>query len=165
MITTAVETSMWAGPTRSTKNPVAYSEAALSQDLVRVRNNWDECQTHRERDAIYSYLTAVFDLVAWWAADDGAVSRGRWALRLNRKDLTNDEPFAAVILCTSDPRKVDKRTRSKWSRVLRYAAEYKLVGEPLAAFVQRKGGINECAARFARCLGRQSQNASPTKPR
>jgi hypothetical protein len=49
---------------------------------------------------------------------------------------------------------VDKRTRSKWSRVLRYAAEYKTNAEPLAAFVQRKGGINKCAARFARWPGR-----------
>jgi hypothetical protein len=62
--------------------------------------------------------------------------------------------FAAIILCTSDPGKVDKRTRSKWSRVLRYAAEYKPSSEPLAAFIQRKGGINKCAVRFTRYLGR-----------
>jgi hypothetical protein len=62
----------------------------------------------------------------------------------------HDEPFAAIIRCTSDPGKVDKRTRSKWSRVLRYAAH-----EPLAAFIQRKGGINECAERFTRCFGRR----------
>jgi hypothetical protein len=42
----------------------------------------------------------------------------------------------------------------KWSRVLRCAAEYKTNAEPLAAFVQRKAGINECAARFTRCGGR-----------
>jgi hypothetical protein len=45
---------------------------------------------------------------------------------------------------------------TKWSRVLRCAAEYKTNAEPLAAFVQRKGGINECAARFTRCGGRHS---------
>ena len=70
------------------------------------------------------------------------------------KSYKGDEPFAAVILCTSDPGKVDKRTRSKWSRVLRCAAEYKTNAESLAAFVLRKGGINKCAARFTRCLGR-----------
>jgi hypothetical protein len=73
-------------------------------------------------------------------------------LQLQHLDLpTTDEPFAAVILCTADRRKVDKRTRSKWSRLLRYSAEYKLDGESLAAFVRRKGGINKCAARFTRC--------------
>jgi hypothetical protein len=85
----------------------------------------------------------------------GAINRARWALRRCRKDLPNDEPFAAIILCTSDPDKVDKRTGSKWSRVLRYAAEYKPHAEPLAAFVRRKGGINKCAARFTRCLRRR----------
>jgi len=111
-------------------------------------------QASRERNAIYGYLTAVFDLVMWWKAEDRAISRARWALQLQRRDLpTTDEPFAAIIRCTADPAKVDKRTRSKWSRVMRYATEYKINAEPLAAFIQRKGGINKCAARFARCPG------------
>jgi hypothetical protein len=126
----------------------------LRQDLTRVRIAWDECQSSRDRNAIYGYLTAVFDLVMWWAAEDRAISRARWTLRLQGVDLpTIDEPFAAVILCTADREKVDKRTRSKWSRVLRYAAEYKTNAEPLATFIQRKGGINKCAARFTRCRG------------
>jgi hypothetical protein len=134
---------------------VPYTNEALRQDLRRVRNAWDECQAHRERDAIYSYLTAVFDLVAWWKAEDRALERARKALRLrNIWSSDYDEPFAAVILCTADRDKVDKRTRSKWSCALRYAAEYKSTSEPLAAFIRRKGGINECAARFTRCLGR-----------
>jgi hypothetical protein len=37
--------------------------------------------------------------------------------------------------------------------MMRYAAEFKTNAEPLAAFVQRKGGINKCAERFTRCLG------------
>jgi hypothetical protein len=59
-----------------------------------------------------------------------------------------------VILCTADYAKVDDRIRSKWSRVLRYAAACKDLDEPLGDFIKRKGGINECAARFARRLGR-----------
>ena len=51
---------------------------------------------------------------------------------------------------TADPTKADKRTRSKWSRLMRYAVERKLSSEPLDRFVQRKGGINACAARFSR---------------
>jgi hypothetical protein len=100
--------------------------------------------TSRDRNAIYSYLTAVFDLVTWWKAEDRAISRARWALQLRRLDLpTADEPFAAVILCTADRQKVDKRTRSKWSRVLRYAAEYKTNVEPLAtSFSGRAASTN-----------------------
>ncbi len=46
--------------------------------------------------------------------------------------------------------------RSKWSRVLRFAAEFKNPDEPLGDFIKRKGGINECAARFGRRLGRKA---------
>src|SRR5580693_7101660 len=37
--------------------------------------------------------------------------------------------------------------------MLRYAAEYKDLDEPLRDFIVRRGGINKCAARFARRLG------------
>jgi hypothetical protein len=140
------------------RDDVPYTTQALREDIRRVRNAWDECQSHRERDAIYSYLTAVFNLVAWWAAENCALERARKALRLRCLEPSDhDGPFAAVIRCTSDLVKVDKRTRSKWSRVMRYAADYKPPGEPLDRFIKRKGGINECAARFARWLGRRMQ--------
>jgi hypothetical protein len=139
------------------KDDVPYTTEALRQDLLRVQNAWDECQACRDRNAIYGYLSAVFDLVKWWAAEGRPISRGRRALKLQGVDAPNaDEPFAAIILATADREKVDKRTRSKWSRVLRYAMEYKTNVEALATFVQRKGGINKCAARFTRCGRGQS---------
>jgi hypothetical protein len=65
-----------------------------------VQNAWDECQAHRERDAIYSYLTAVFDLVAWWTAENRAIDRGRKALRLrNIWPSDHDEPFNQKYEC------------------------------------------------------------------
>jgi hypothetical protein len=141
------------------KDDVPYTTQALKQDLLRVRNAWEGPESSRDRNAIYGYLSAVFDLVMWWAAEDRAVSRGRWALKLQGVDVQNaDEPFAAIILATADREKVDRRTRSKWSRVMRYAAEYKPNSEPLAAFIQRKGGINKCAERFTRCFGRHRRN-------
>jgi hypothetical protein len=98
------------------QDDVPYTTQALRQDLLRVRLAWEACQANRDREGIYGYLSAVFDLVMWWAAEDRAIIRARWALQLHGLDLpTTDEPFAAIILCTSDPGKVDKRTRSKWS--------------------------------------------------
>ena len=137
------------------RDDVPYTTEALKQDLLRVRNAWEESQASRERDAIYIYLTAVFDLVAWWAAENRAVERAHKALRLRHLDpFDHDEPFAAIIRCTADPAKVDKRTRSKWSRALRYALPKKPSAEPLGQFIKRKGGINKCASRFAKRLGK-----------
>jgi hypothetical protein len=134
----------------SARNDIPYTDQALRQDLLRVQNAWDECQASRNRDAIYGYLSAVFGLVAWWMAENRALERARKALRLRMIMPTDhDEPFAAIIRCTVDPAKVDKRTRSKWSRALRYALAYKLTSEPFDQFIKRKGGINECAERFS----------------
>jgi hypothetical protein len=47
-------------------------------------------------------------------------------------------------------------TRSKWSRLMRYAVAYKPNSQPLEQFVRRKGGINACAARFTRWLERSA---------
>jgi hypothetical protein len=143
-------------PRRSPEQqPVPYSSEALRQDLQRVRDAWSDCQANRDRNAIYSYLTAVYGLVAWWRAEGREIDRARRALRLGRLIVSErEDAFAAIIRRTADPAKADKRTRSKWSRVLRYAAAQKPVSEPLERFIRRKGGINACAARFSRCLGR-----------
>jgi hypothetical protein len=137
-------------------NMVAFSDNALRANLDRLQDEWEKYQAIRDRDAVYDYLTTVFELVALWAHEGRARQYACRAMFLKERRFPDrtPEPYATVILCTADPEKVDYRTRSKWSRVLRYAAKYKQLGEPLASFVKRKGGINRCAGRFARRLGR-----------
>ena len=95
----------------------------MRQDLARVQQAWESCQTCRDRNAIYDYLVSVFDLVMLWKAERREQMRARMALRSQRVTIpVIVEPFAAIVWVTSDPGKVDKRTRAKWSRVLRYAA-------------------------------------------
>jgi hypothetical protein len=126
--------------------------------LRRVRVAWEDAQCNRDRNAIYGYLTAVYGLIAWWSAEGRETDRARRALRLQRLEVSDrEDPFAAIIRCTADPAKADKRTRSKWSRVMRYAAIYKPVSEQLDQFIRRKGGINACAAWFSRRVGRGGQ--------
>ncbi len=47
------------------QNDIPYTTQTLREDLLRVRMAWEVCQASRDRNAIYGYLTAVFDLVAW----------------------------------------------------------------------------------------------------
>jgi hypothetical protein len=58
-----------------------------------------------------------------------------------------------VIRATCDREKLDNKTISKWSRALRYVAKFKK-GTPLKTFIKNRGGVNACAALFARVLGR-----------
>jgi hypothetical protein len=99
--------------TRNPKVEVPYSDAALRQDLQRIRTLWDHSQANRQRDAIYGYLSAVYAVVRWWAAEGRETDRSRRALRLQQLEGSGrEDPFAAVIRCTADPAKADKRTRS-----------------------------------------------------
>jgi hypothetical protein len=140
---------------RSRTNAIPYTKYALERDLERVHDAWDDSQADRRRDAIYGYLEAVYDLADWWSAERCEVDRARQALRSRGLlPLPREDVFAAMIRCTSDPARMDKRTRSKWSRVLRYVKMQKDEKEPVAAFIKRKGGINECVVRYCRCLRR-----------
>jgi hypothetical protein len=142
-------------PNRPSAN-VAFSSEALKANLLRLEDEWETYQTTRDRDGIYGYLAAVFELVRWWKHERKSVEYGNRALSIQRRQSVPKiaEPFAAVIFCTADPEKVDYKMRSKWSRVLRYAAVYKDLDEPLRDFIKRKGGINKCATRYTRRLGR-----------
>jgi hypothetical protein len=144
---------------------IPFSSEALQATLLRLQNEWATVQASRDRDAIYRYLAAVFEVVGWWDEESKAVKRAHRALHLRGySSIREPEPFAAIILCTSDPEKADDRTRSKWSRVLRYVAEYKDLDEPLRDFIKRRGGINKFAARYARRLGRQSMPIRILRP-
>ena len=137
------------------RTTIALSTEAVRANLLRLETEWEMVQESRDRDAIYGYLTTVFELVVCWAKEGKAVKRACRALYLRRHHSEREpKPFAAVILCTADRGKLDDRMRSKWSRVLRYAAEYKGLDEPLRDFIKRRGGINKCASRFAPRLGR-----------
>jgi hypothetical protein len=126
--------------------------------LADVRTEWVDFQSSRDRDAIYAYLHQVYMQVNWWSKNPKEKEAELKAFRDANPsvNLPTDE-YAAVIMCTADPKRVDAKTRSKWSRVLRYAAEFKPDKELQRHFLQRKGGINKCAARYTRHLGRNSK--------
>jgi hypothetical protein len=140
---------------RSGQDAIPYAKQFLERDLERVQEEWDDSQADRRRDAIYGYLKPVYDLVNWWSAEGCEVDRARQALRLRGLLLLpHEDVYSAIIRCTADPARADKRTRSKWSRVFRYAKMEKDEEEALATFIKRKGGINECNARYGQCLRR-----------
>jgi hypothetical protein len=154
------DVSYLAKPRRQQIDPtrVPYSIEALSADLRRLNARWEEVQTSRDRKAIYLYLGPVFDLVEVWEALGQLREIASRALRLRGGNLRlARDPVAALIFCTSDSEKADRRTRSKWSRVLQYAARYKSPSKSLEVLVTRRGGINKCAARYAQRLGRHSK--------
>jgi hypothetical protein len=85
---------------------IPFSSKALLANLLRLQNEWETVQASRDRAAIYGYLAAVFETVMVWAKEGKAVKRAYRALHLRGySSLREPAPFAALILCTSDPNK------------------------------------------------------------
>jgi hypothetical protein len=118
--------------------------------LEEVHRAWGEFQASRARDAVYSYLEAIFTIVEHYKVRRRTNGLLRHAFEFaNLPFDKNADPFTAVIRCTSD-RDIDSKTISKWARALRYVARCKKPDTGLKKFMKRAGGINGCAARYAR---------------
>ena len=112
---------------------------------------WQRYRSTNGRDAVYFYLEAVFAVVTRWQRLKCAMNNSRAALRLQHgAPKMKAEPFGIVIFCTADLEVADAKTRSKWSRALRYARKEKPATQRLTDFIKSNGGLNECAGRFAR---------------
>ena len=61
---------------------IPFSTEAMRTNLLRLKNEWKTVQASRKRDAIYRYLTAVFEVVTLWAKEGKAVNRAHRALHL-----------------------------------------------------------------------------------
>jgi hypothetical protein len=127
-------------------------KARLRRLLEKVRDAWDDFQASRARDAVYGYLEAVFAIVEHYRTRRRTNKLLRHAFKFAHLPLDKPaDPFTVVIRCTCDDA-VDSKTISKWARALRYVAQCKKPGTPLKAFMTEAGGVNACAARYARLM-------------
>jgi hypothetical protein len=58
---------------------IAFSNEALKANLSRLEDEWETYQTTRDRDGIYQYLAAMFELIMWWKHEQKAVEYARRA--------------------------------------------------------------------------------------
>ena len=131
--------------------------ARLRRWLGKVADAYDDFQACRARDAVYTYLTAVFAIVVHYKVRRRTNKLVRYAFQF--ADLPFDksaDPFTAVIRCTRNDN-VDDKTVSKWARALRYSAYRKTPPRLLQAFIKALGGVNACASRHARVLVRRGR--------
>jgi hypothetical protein len=125
--------------TVSTRNFIGQDE------LDKARLAWTKFESSRRRCAIYPYLSEVFAAVRRWKQQNCVDTKVHQALKStgHRNAIRKHEPFSVAIFCSSDPRKVDAKTRSKWSRALRFTEQFKPEAVSVAKFIQSRGGINE----------------------
>jgi hypothetical protein len=129
-------------------------KARLTRWLEDVHRAWGEFQESRSRDAVYPYLAAVFAIVMHCKVRRRTTRLLRHAFKFASLPFKNNaDAFSAVIRSTCG-NSVDAKTVSKYARALRYVARCKEPDTELSAFMKKAGGVNACAARFARYYGR-----------
>ena len=125
-------------------------KARLRRRLEKIRDAWDDFQASRARDAVYGYLEAVFAIVEHYKVRRRTKKLLRHAFKFGNLPFDkNADPFTAVIRCTCDDN-ADGKTISKWARALRYVAHCKKPRTRLKTFMKEAGGVNACAAAYAR---------------
>ena len=152
-----VSATFSARPSQSARDPASppYTREALMLDVRRLRQAWKKYRKSRRRNAIYGFFDLIFQTVSIWQMERRANGRTWRALALRGCAMPDTiEPFRDLTVAAAHPSRIDNRTLAKWSRVLRYAAAYKIPGKPLDRFVMRRGGINGCAGLYTRRLGR-----------
>jgi hypothetical protein len=118
--------SLHLSPRVSPAKPNLPTLPNIETELAEIRRAWRAYQSTNSRIAVYIYLSSVFAVIMRWRRLNCAVKYSKAALRLRpNPPQMKPEPFGIVIFCTTNPNVVDAKTRSKWSRVLRYAAQAK----------------------------------------
>ena len=138
-------------PTKPNPKLTPKPSSTVEADLAKVVEVWARYRSTNGRDAVYMYLEMVFAVVRRWQRLECSKKNSRAILRLRSgARRMRIEPFSILIFCTADPKVADAKTRSKYSRALRFARIAKPADQPLTAFIKSNGGINACAGMFAR---------------
>lgn len=150
----AVKTHARSDATYANHHGVGSIRDEIREDLNWIVDAFEDYRNSRRRDAIYWYLGAVYRVVTRFRG------RRRTGRLMQRASVfasfpydQKADPFSTIIRATT-AKMIDVRTRSKWSRALRYAAYRKRAPRQLKSFMKKRGGINACADRYAKLLGR-----------
>ena len=134
-----------------TKTP----NARLTRWLEKVHCAWGDFQASRRRDAVYEYLAAVFAIVTHYKVRRRTNRLLRHAFKFANLPFDKSaDVFSVVIRCTCG-NSVDAKTISKWARALRYVVRNKSPRAPLSRFMKKMGGVNACAAAYAKTQTRR----------
>jgi hypothetical protein len=106
-----------------------------------------KCFASRSRFAFYGYLAAVFELYVRLRRSNQAKPAARRIAELFGLRKQNGIHFIRVIIDATSS--ADLKTRSRWSRALRYAWHEREASKDLRTFLRENGGPAKCAKQFA----------------
>jgi hypothetical protein len=119
----------------------------LRQTIDGLRRLERKCFASRSRFAFYEYLAGVFELYVQLRRKNQARQAARRIANLvGLHKQKGAHPIRVIIEVTST---ADLKTRSRWTRALRYAWRERKSWTDLKIFLRENGGPAGCAERFA----------------
>jgi hypothetical protein len=123
------------------------SDRQLRKTLDDLRELERKCFASRSRFAFYDYLAAVFELYVQLRRTRQAKKSARLIAKLfGLRKQNGTHPIRVIIDATST---TDLKSRSRWTRALRYAWRERRTWTDLDAFLRENGGPAGCARQFA----------------
>jgi hypothetical protein len=113
-------------------------------DLIKLER---KCFASRSRFAFYDYLAAVFELYGQLRRRNQAKPAARRIAELF--ELRKQSRIHCIRVIIDATSTADLKTRSRWSRALRYAWYERRTSTDLVAFLRENGGPAGCAKQFA----------------
>jgi hypothetical protein len=123
------------------------SDRQLRKIIDDLRELERKCFASRSRFAFYEYLAAVFELYVQLRRRKQAKPLARRIANLfGLRKPNRTHPIRTIIDATST---TDIKTRSRWTRALKYAWRERKTWKDLDAFLRENGGPAGCADQFA----------------
>ena len=123
------------------------SDRQLRKTIADLRRLQRKCFADRSRFAFYDYLAAVFDLyIQLRRRNEAKPAARRIAMLTGLRNQDRTHPIRVIIDATST---ADIKTKSRWSRALRYAWGERKTWTDLGSFLRENGGPAGCAEQFA----------------
>jgi hypothetical protein len=113
-------------------------------DLIKLER---KCFAARNRFAFYDYLAAVFELYVQLRRRNQAKPLAKRIAKLFRLRKQNGTHCIRVIIDATST--TDLKTRSRWTRALKYAWRERKTWKHLGSFLRENGGPAGCADQFA----------------
>jgi hypothetical protein len=123
------------------------SDRQLRKTIDELSELERKCFASRSRFAFYDYLAAVFELYVRLRRRNQAKASARRIAKLSGVRKQNRTHCIRVIIDATST--ADFKTRSRWSRALRYAWRERKTWRDLRTFLRENGGPAGCADQFA----------------
>lgn len=123
------------------------SDRKLRNDIATLKDLGQRCFTGRQRFSFYGYLAGAFELYERLRRNSEAHKAAQRIRRLGRLPSSRSTHLVRTILDATSS--ADDKTKSRWTRALRFAWHERRRWKDFEKFLRQNSGPAGCADKFA----------------